>query len=141
MDTGPTAIAWAAKALGIDVQPARVGAIGVDTSLNFAAGGTCSAYVMGMAIGERRFGHGLVNQVSDFVTAVEGLLRFRPSETVAFIAIGLNDGPLPSDATLTNVLGSISRIVAAGLRSPAAREHSRFQGDCVSPQPRARTSC
>lgn len=116
LDIGPTAVAFMAGALGIDLQPARVGQIEPDSSVNFAAGGACSAYVMGMELGLRRFGHGLVNQISDFVEAVEqGTLRFQPQETLAFIAIGLNDGSLPSEATLTNILGSISRLIAAGV--------------------------
>lgn len=113
---GPTSVSYLAEHLELVLKPARVGQVAREDSVNFAASGAWSGFMAGMPLGLRRFGHGLVNQIGDFTDAVSAdRLGFEPRTTLAFIAIGLNDGDLPSQASQTNLLGGISRLIAAGI--------------------------
>jgi phospholipase/lecithinase/hemolysin len=113
---GPTAVAYLAERLGFGLVPANA----KDTagkSLNFAVSGAQTGGGSGHKVKEALLGWGMRNQVDDFAERVRsGKIKFRPENTLFFIAGGLNDKRLPTETTVTNLKGEIRTLYELGGR-------------------------
>lgn len=113
---GPTAIAYAARELGIPFTHARDPERG-DRGLNYAVSGaqtgeSAAEYVKGTLLG-----YGMLYQVRDFETEVStGGIRFDPARTLFFVGGGLNDGKLASEVTAANFTQIFRRLHEVGGR-------------------------
>ena len=115
---GPTAVAYLAKQLGLPFtfagDPKRTPGEG----LNYAVSGAQTGTGTGKRYpGGELLGYGMRNQVNDFAAAVRaGKVRFRPEQTMFFLAGGLNDKELPTATTVANLEGEIDTLYAVGAR-------------------------
>ena len=113
---GPTAVAYLAKSLGFTLIPST-DRKHRGQSLNFAVSGAGTGSSPGSHIGTALLGLGMQNQVQDFAERVRsGSIRFQPKHTLFFLAGGLNDKSLPSDATVANIKGEIETLYRSGAR-------------------------
>lgn len=113
---GPTAIFYAAKELGIPFTHAKDPEPG-SRGLNYAVSGARTGEGEGNYVKEALLGYGMQNQVSDFAAGVQsGKITFDPERTLFFLAGGLNDGPLQTKETVSNVARLVSRLHALGAR-------------------------
>ena len=124
---GPTAVVYMARELGIPFtqaqDPERAGK-GKTVGLNFAVSGGQTGEGEGTTVagtvydtGEQLLGRGMLTQVADFVSRVEaGEVVFDPEKTLFFIAGGLNDRPLKTEETVSNLTRLIEALVAVGAR-------------------------
>ncbi len=113
---GPTAVAYFARRLGIDLKPAPRMSSGAD-SLNFAVCGAQTGRGDGRAIKDVLLGRGMANQADDFAARVrERQIVFDPATTLFYLAGGLNDRRLPTAETVANLEGRIRTLYEAGGR-------------------------
>jgi len=114
---GPTAVAYFAHHLGIDLLPANA-AHSTGDSLDFAISGAGTGRGSGIIIDDAQLGTGMHNQVDHFHRMVrEGHLRFNPANTLFFIAGGLNDDKLPNTVTVENLTYVIKILYLSGARN------------------------
>ncbi len=114
---GPTAVAYFAHQLGINLLPANAAPTAHD-SLDFAISGAGTGSGSGTQIDGALLGVGMHKQVDDFhEMVIEGSLRFRPESTLFFIAGGLNDDKLPSRITAQNLTYVVQTLYASGARN------------------------
>jgi hypothetical protein len=113
---GPTAVAYLAWRLGLEVTHSRApNAAG--KSLVFAVSGAGTGEGPGHPVKEALLGYGMANQAADFATRVRsGEIAFDPATTLFFIAGGLNDGRLPTGTTIANLRHLIEILRGAGGR-------------------------
>jgi phospholipase/lecithinase/hemolysin len=112
---GPTAVAYLATRLGLDLKPSTA-ASGAQ-SLNFAVSGARTGRGEGRKIKDALLGRGMLDQVEDFVARVQSRqITFEPKTTLFFLAGGLNDGRLPSAETVANLETGIRKLYDAGAR-------------------------
>jgi phospholipase/lecithinase/hemolysin len=119
------AIAYMAQALGIDLAHARQQDVR-GNSINFAVSGartgSAEGYYARKAVAKDTepqplIAPGMILQAKDSATRVAALELAPPQEdTIFFIAGGLNDGALTTDATISNIDRIISFIYSAGAR-------------------------
>jgi phospholipase/lecithinase/hemolysin len=113
---GPTAVAYLAKRLGFELQPATKATRPTD-SLNFAVSGAQTGRGAGRTVKDALLGRGMVEQVDDFLARVQAKqVTFDPKSTLFYLAGGLNDGRLASDVTVGNLEGEIRKLYEAGAR-------------------------
>lgn len=113
---GDTAVERLAQRLGIDFTHARDPQAN-SRGINFAVAGASTGAHGGREIGGRWLVVGMQNQVDDFVARVRsGAVRFDPDTTLFFIAGGLNDGALPTSATLDHLSHQIEQLQSVGAR-------------------------
>jgi phospholipase/lecithinase/hemolysin len=113
---GPTAVAYLAKRLGFELVPANA-ANAAGKSLNFAVSGAQTGSGSGHKVKEALLGLGMRDQIEDFAERVRsGAIKFRPEETLFFIAGGLNDKRLATETTVGNLKAEIRTLYRAGGR-------------------------
>lgn len=114
---GPTAVAYMAKSMNIDLKPASANH-GPGDSLNFAVSGATTGEGKGSRVQTALLGYGMKNQVQDFVQGINSKsIRFDPTATLFFLAGGLNDARFPPDVTLNNLKDEIRTLYRAGGRN------------------------
>jgi phospholipase/lecithinase/hemolysin len=100
---GPTAVAYLGWLMGLEITQAHA-ANASAKSLVFAVSGARTGEGEGRHIKEALLGYGMANQVRDFAARVKsGEIKFDPDTTLFFIAGGLNDGGLQTEATTANL--------------------------------------
>jgi cholinesterase len=107
---GPTAVAYLAKRLGLELKPATDPGSG---SLNFAVSGAQTGRGAGRKVKDAMLGRGMIEQVDDFAS---GHIAFDPKRTLFFLAGGLNDRRLPTEETVANLEGEIRKLYGLGAR-------------------------
>jgi phospholipase/lecithinase/hemolysin len=113
---GPTAVAYLARHLGINLRPSNDPRI-AGQSLDFAVSGARTGEGAGNKIGGVLLGYGMRNQVNDFVALVKSRkIAFTPEETLFFIAGGLNDSQLPTETTVASLKSEIETLYELGAR-------------------------
>lgn len=113
---GPTAVAYLAQRLGLQLKPANDPGAS-DQSLDFAISGARTGSGAGHRIGKALLGYGMRNQMDDFAAPVRSdEIVFDPDTTLFFFAGGLNDGKLPTEETVANLKGEIETIYSLGGR-------------------------
>ena len=114
---GPTAVAYLAKRLGLEMVASNApDASG--KSLNFAVSGAPTGSSAGRALpGGGWLGLGMKEEVQEFVGMVKsGKAKFDPATTLFFIAGGLNDGRFPTAETVANLEDEILTLYGVGAR-------------------------
>ena len=113
---GPTAVAYLAKRLGLDMVPSNApNAAG--KSLNFAVSGAPTGSSPGKTFGNAMLGLGMKEEVQEFVAMVQsGKVKFDPATTLFFIAGGLNDGRFPTETTVGNLEDEMQTLYGLGAR-------------------------
>jgi phospholipase/lecithinase/hemolysin len=113
---GPTAVAYLAQRLGIELRHANA----PDTagkSLNFAVSGAQTGNGSGRRVKGALLGYGMRNQVDDFAVRVRsGAIAFKSESTLFFIAGGLNDRTIPTETTVQNLKGLVNTLYELGGR-------------------------
>ena len=100
---GPTAVAYLAWLMGLQITSGKA-LNAAEKSLVFAVSGAGTGEGAGHHLKDALLGYGMVNQVQDFAGRVKaGEIKFDPQATLFFLAGGLNDGRLPTEATLGNL--------------------------------------
>ena len=113
---GPTAVAYLAQRLGLQLMPANDAAAS-GQSLDFAISGAQTGSGAGHRMGKALLGYGMRNQVDDFAARVRSHdIAFDPNSALFFFAGGLNDGKLPTEETVGNLEGEIGTIYSLGGR-------------------------
>ena len=113
---GPTAVAYLARDLGIELVPSDK-AQSAKQSLDFAVSGAQTGRGNGKKIGSALLGFGMENQVEEFEKRVsENKIRFDARKTLFFIAGGLNDRKLPTATTVRNLKDEIRTLYQTGGR-------------------------
>ncbi len=113
---GPTAVAYLAWLMGLQVAPGKA-AGAADKSLVFAVSGAGTGEGEGRQMKEARLGYGMLNQVRDFSARVKaGEIRFDPDTTLFFLAGGLNDGRRETPVTLANLKQQLQTLQELGGR-------------------------
>jgi cholinesterase len=113
---GPTAVAYLARRLGVELKPATDPG-GAQASLNFAVSGAQTGHGEGRKVKDALLGRGMMDQVDDFVSRVKSRqIVFDPKTTLFFLAGGLNDRRLPTAETVANLETEIRKLHAAGAR-------------------------
>lgn len=113
---GPTAVVYLAEHLGLRLLPAtrREDA---KSSLNYAVSGARTDHGLGRKMDGALLGYGMRNQVEDFTAGVRNhTIEFPAGRTLFFLAGGLNDSRLPSEATVGNLEEEIRQLYAVGGR-------------------------
>ena len=114
---GPTAVAYFADRLGIQLLAASDAKAAAKSSLNFAVSGAGTGRGDGRKVGAARLGIGMENQVEDFAKRVHAKkLRFDPKTTLFYLAGGLNDKRLQSSETVANLQARIRSLAALGAK-------------------------
>jgi cholinesterase len=113
---GPTAIAYLAEHLGLHLAlPGDPDAN--SQSLNFAVSGAQTGRGVGRKVKDALLGRGIADQVDDFVGRVQSkAITFDPTQTLFFLAGGLNDRRLPNAETMTNIKTEIRKLYDVGAR-------------------------
>jgi phospholipase/lecithinase/hemolysin len=115
-EDGPTAVAFLARRLGIELTPATR-ATSASQSFNFAVSGAQTGRGAGRKVKDALLGLGMMEQVDDFVARVQSRqIVFDPEKTLFFVAGGLNDRRLPSTETIANLESEIRKLYQAGGR-------------------------
>jgi phospholipase/lecithinase/hemolysin len=113
---GPTAVAYLARRLGINLRPSNDPRI-TGQSLDFAVSGARTGEGAGTKTGGVLLGYGMRNQVNDFAALLKSRkIAFTPEKTLFFIAGGLNDSQLPTENTVANLQGEIKTLYELGAR-------------------------
>jgi phospholipase/lecithinase/hemolysin len=113
---GPTAVAYLAQQMGLQLMPANDPAAR-GQSLDFAISGAQTGTGDGHRFGKALLGVGMRNQVDEFAALVRSHeIEFDPGTTLFFFAGGLNDGPLTTQQTVSNLRDEIGTIYALGGR-------------------------
>ncbi|MGH9589942.1 MAG: SGNH/GDSL hydrolase family protein [Terracidiphilus sp.] len=111
---GPTAVAYLAQRLGLQLMPANDPAES-GQSLDFAISGARTGSGAGHRLGNALLGYGMRNQVDDFAARVRRHeIEFDAGTTLFIFAGGLNDGKLPTEETVANLEGEIKTIYSLG---------------------------
>jgi cholinesterase len=113
---GPTAIACMAYRLGLQMIPGRAASLDLRISRCYAVSGGGSGDASGGGLKAAMFGRGVLAQISDFEDAIRSKFTSVDSDTLFFIAIGLNDRGLASEEITTNYQIAIDRLYALGAR-------------------------
>lgn len=113
---GPTAVAYLARRLGLELRPATDP--GSDArSLNFAVSGAQTGRGAGRKVKDAFLGRGMVEQVDDFAARVQSRqIAFDPDRTLFFLAGGLNDRRLPGAETVGNLKAHVRKLYGLGAR-------------------------
>lgn len=112
---GPTAVAYFAGHLGIQLLPASDPKAGPRSSLNFAVSGAGTGKGAGRKVGDARLGIGMENQVDDFAARVKSKqVQFDPATTLFYLAGGLNDRRLESAETVRNLEARVRSLAGLG---------------------------
>lgn len=112
---GPTAVAYLAQLMGIDMTyPKDPNAAG--KSLNFAASGAITGLEPELDVGVLNWcKQGMLNQVAEFAGLVrDGRVAFSPESTLFFIAGGLNDAGLSTETTIRNLSEQLGILRGVG---------------------------
>jgi phospholipase/lecithinase/hemolysin len=113
---GPTAVAYLAEHLGLQLLPANT-PHPAGASLDFAVSGARTGEGAGSKVAGAWLGYGMQNQVNDFAALVRSRkIRFKPKKTLFFIAGGLNDGKLATETTVANLENEIRTLYSLGAR-------------------------
>jgi len=113
---GPTAVAYLAWLMGLQVAPSN-GVNAADKSLVFAVSGAGTGEGAGERVKDALLGYGMMNQVRDFAARVKsGAIAFDPQTTLFFLAGGLNDGRQETAATLANLREELRILRESGGR-------------------------
>lgn len=113
---GPTAVAYLAWLMGLQVAPGGAGSA-AGKSLVFAVSGAGTGEGDGRRVKEALLGYGMINQVRDFAARVKsGDIAFDPEKTLFFLAGGLNDGRRETTFTLANLRQQIQILRDLGGR-------------------------
>jgi len=113
---GPTAVAYLAKRLGLDLVPSNT-ADAARKSLNFAVSGAPSGSNLGRAVPGGWLGLGMKEEAQEFVGMVKsGKVKFDPATTLFFIAGGLNDGRIQTAETVANLEDEMQTLYGVGAR-------------------------
>lgn len=113
---GPTSVVYLARALGIPFTHSRA-YDRAGKSLNFAVSGAKTGEGLARPVKNSFLDYGMKNQVEDFVALVgNGTIKFDPARTIFFLAGGLNDRRLTTEATIANLTGEIRTLYATGAR-------------------------
>ena len=113
---GPTAVAYLAWLMGLQVAPAT-SATASDRSLVFAVSGAGTGEGAGRQVKDARLGYGMLNQLRDFSGRVKaGDIRFDPDTTLFFLAGGLNDGRLETPVTIGHLRQQLQILRELGAR-------------------------
>ena len=113
---GPTAVAYLAWKMGLTFTRPQAVKSG-DKSLDFAVSGARTGEGAGHHEKEAFLGYGMMNQVQDFAARVHsGDIHFDPEATLFFIAGGLNDRPIPTETTISNLRQEIGILKGLGGR-------------------------
>jgi len=114
---GPTAVAYFAEKMRIDLRAANDPKATPESSLNFAVSGAGTGRGDGRRIGNSVLGLGMANQVDDFLERMKDKrVRFDPGKSLFFIAGGLNDGRLQSAESVEHLEKLIRHLYYAGAR-------------------------
>jgi phospholipase/lecithinase/hemolysin len=113
---GPTAVAYLARRLGLELKPATAQTAASD-SLNFAVSGAQTGHGAGRNVKDAQLGRGMMEQVDDFLLRSKARrVEFDSNTTLFFLAGGLNDRRLPSADTVANLETEIRKLYEAGAR-------------------------
>lgn len=113
---GPTAVAYLAKRLGLEMVPSNA-KDAVGKSLNFAVSGAPTGASPGRVYPDNQRGLGMKDQVQEFAGMVtSGAVKFDPATTLFFIAGGLNDARITSAETVANEEDEMQSLYALGAR-------------------------
>ena len=113
---GPTAVAYFARRLGIELKPAN-GTGSAPESLNFAVSGAQTGHGEGRKVKDALLGRGMMDQVDDFAARVRSRqISFDSKTTLFFLAGGLNDRRLPSAESVSNLEAEIRELYESGAR-------------------------
>lgn len=113
---GPTAVAYFAQHLGLDlVTPETAG--NPRASINFAVSGAGTGQGQGQRIGGALIGLGMQDQANRWVQRVQsGAIAFDPGATLFFVAGGLNDGKVATEEVVANLRRIVRTLYGAGAR-------------------------
>jgi phospholipase/lecithinase/hemolysin len=113
---GPTAVAFFAKRLGLEMVPGNA-KNGKGKSLNFAISGARSGETFTTPAPSRYVQLGVKDEVAEFAKMVHtGKVVFHPAATVFFLAGGLNDSKLPTEVTVANLESEMQTLYDLGGR-------------------------
>lgn len=113
---GPTAVAYWAQRLGLEMVPGNAKNAG-DKSLNFAISGARSGETYTKTGPNGHVQPGMKDEVAEFAKMVRtGKVVFDPASTVFFLAGGLNDSELPTEETVSNLESEIQTLYDLGGR-------------------------
>ncbi len=114
---GPTAVAYLAKRLGLEMVPSNA-PDAAGKSLNFAVSGAPTGSGAGRALPNGGWiGLGMKEEVLEFAAMLKsGKVKFDPATTLFFIAGGLNDGRITTAETVANEEDEMQSLYALGAR-------------------------
>ena len=113
---GPTAVAYLARRLGLELKPATGNGTSSE-SLNFAVSGAQTGRGAGRRVKDAILGRGMMDQVDDFLARVRSRqIAFDADSTLFFLAGGLNDRRLPAAESVANLETEIHKLYEAGAR-------------------------
>lgn len=112
---GPTAVAYLAKLLGLEMTDSKAEK-SESKSLNFAASGAISGKEKQIQFkGIEWCCQGMMDQVEEFTRRVrDGSISFDPETTLFFIAGGLNDSRFSTATTMSNLTREINLLAEVG---------------------------
>ena len=110
---GPTAVAYLARALGLELSHTKAPDWkGKSLAFAVSGGGTGAGGTR-----EARLGYGMINQAKEFAALVAlSQVAFDPERTLFFVAGGLNDRRLTTDQTEANLTEVVTILKGAGAR-------------------------
>lgn len=113
---GPTAVAYLAQHLGLNLLPSTA-QVDAKSSLNFAVSGARTGRGTGRRVENALLGLGMRDQIDDFAIRVRShAIEFNPGRTLFFLAGGLNDSRLASTTTVDNLKEEIRILYGLGGR-------------------------
>lgn len=113
---GPTAVAYFARHLGLEMQTPDQSSSS-RASINFAVSGAGTGEGSGQRIGGALIGMGMREQANRWVQRVHsGTSTFDPASTLFFVAGGLNDAKVPTEEVVTNLHRTVQTLHGAGAR-------------------------
>jgi phospholipase/lecithinase/hemolysin len=113
---GPTAVAFFAKRLGLEMVPGNA-KNGKGKSLNFAISGARTGETFTRPGPNGHLQLGMKDEVAEFAKMVkEGKVVFDPASTVFFLAGGLNDSELQTEQTVSNLESEMQTLYDLGGR-------------------------
>jgi phospholipase/lecithinase/hemolysin len=113
---GPTAVAFFAQRLGLEMVPGNA-KDGEGKSLNFAISGARSGETFTKPGPKGHVQLGMKDEVAEFAKLVQtGKVVFDPASTVFFLAGGLNDSELPTEETVGNLESEMQTLYDLGGR-------------------------
>jgi cholinesterase len=113
---GPTAVAYLAWLMGLQVAPSNAPNT-TDKSLVFAVSGAGTGEGAGNHVKQALLGYGMMNQVRDFAALVKShSIAFDPRTTLFVLAGGLNDGRQQTATTLGNLRQELEILRDSGAK-------------------------